>query len=209
MTHISIVLEEPTFKTLLVYYWHQLPTHEYAMVFVCVFLLQGIAEVLTLVLSVRFIARRHPQWLVNTLLTSAFLVSGCMAVYTLLLADAPRPVAYWAGLGLFSCAYIGRDLTHSLLKPKYSSYLEMTLNERLVISGIFALIRYPLSALYLLEMAALPLIAWNNVSVAMLAIASLGLLWKIHHNEQRLMLQFDERFAAYRQITKRLIPFVY
>ncbi len=209
MIHITITLEELTFKTLLVYYWHQLPTNEYALVSACLFLLQIVAEVFLLMSGRRCVVDRYPHLLANIVLIAAFLLSGCITVYTLLLADSPRLVPYWAGLGVFTCAYIGRDLTISLLKPKYSSYLEMALSERTVISGIFALIRYPLSASYLLEMAAFPLIAWNPISAAMLIIACLGIEWKIRHEERDLTRQFDEHFAAYRRTTRRLIPFIY
>lgn len=209
MTKITIILEEPTFRTLLVYYWHQLPTNEYALVFAGLFLLQIVAEVFLLVAGIRSIVRLRPHLIANIILRAAFLLSGCVTVYTLLLTDSPRIVPYWTGLGVFTCAYIGRELTISMLKPKYASYLEMALCERTVISGIFALIRHPLSALYLLEMAAFPLIAWNPISAAMLVIACLGMRWKIQHEERHLTHQFDEYFTAYRRTTRRLIPFVY
>lgn len=209
MTRIRIALGEPTFKSLLIYYWHQFPTHEYAVVFVGLFLLQMLAEVFVLILGIRFAACRPAYVFTNMVLTMAFCISGGLAGYTLLRADVPPSLLYWIGLGIFLCAYIGREITHSVLKPQYSSYLEMALNERMVISGIFALIRYPLAALYLAEMSAFLLIAWNPISVIMLAIACLSILWKIRSEEQRLTIQFGECFTAYRRTTKRIIPFVY
>ena len=209
MTHISIVLEEPAFRNLLEYYWHQLPTQEYAVVFVGLFLLQGLAEALSLIAGIRYAVSRCHYWRVNIVLSLAFVLSGGMTGYTLLLTDTPPGIGYWVGLGVFACAYLGRDLTHSLLKAQYASYLERAVNEHLVISGIFALIRYPLAALYLLEMAAFTLIAWNQISATMLVIAFLSIRWKIQREERRLALQCDERFTAYRRTTKRIIPFIY
>jgi protein-S-isoprenylcysteine O-methyltransferase Ste14 len=209
MTHISIALDEPAFTTLLAYYWRELPTREYALVFAGLFALQGLAEIMGLAARLHGLARQSAHLLINAVLSAAFLVSGSMAGYTLLLADSPPQATYWAGMAVLIFACIGRDLTRSIVKPPYASYLEMALGEGLVISGIFALIRHPLLALYLLEMTAFALIAWNAVSAAMLVVACAGLFWKIRREEQRLTREFAERFAAYCRRTRRLIPLIY
>jgi protein-S-isoprenylcysteine O-methyltransferase Ste14 len=85
----------------------------------------------------------------------------------------------------------------------------MVIHEHLIIAGLFALIRYPLSTFYLIEMVAFILIAWNCLSFGMLAAAWVMITVKIEHEEQRLTMQFGERFGVYCLTSKRLIPFVY
>ena len=129
--------------------------------------------------------------------------------YLLIIAEPGPSTTFWPGIALFLFACLGRCVAFSILGHEYRSYLEMIVKERLVISGIFALIRYPLSMFYLIEILSLALIKWNYPSLAAMILAIVVTLYRIRREEHRLTELFGEHFAMYCHVTKRLIPFVY
>jgi protein-S-isoprenylcysteine O-methyltransferase Ste14 len=209
MKRIRIVLEEPTLKTLAIYYWGQFLSNEYAMLFVGLFLLRNFVEIFSPASRRRYVFTRKRRRFASNMLAVVFLISGGVTGYTLIINGFPSIVTFWTGIGLLILGIVGRRTTLSILRPEYPSYWEMILHERLIIAGMFALIRYPLSTFYLIEMVAFILIAWNCVSFGMLAAAWIIITGKIEHEERRLSRRFGERFSLYCLTSKRLIPFVY
>jgi hypothetical protein len=152
MKRIRVVLEEPTLKTLAIYYWGQFLSNEYAILFVGLFLFRNLVEIFSPASRHRYRFMRKNDRFTSAMLAVAFLVSGGITGYTLIINGFPSIVTFWTGIGLLMLGIVGRRVTLSILKPEYPSYWEMILRERLIIVGMFALIRYPLSTFYLIEL---------------------------------------------------------
>ena len=208
MKRIRIVVEDPRLKTAVAYYWMRFLSNEYAVLFTAVFLLRGFEGFAYAKNPTRFIRSKTDAVLFGVQGLSLCSSAGIVG-YRLVIAEPWPSTTFWPGIALFLFACLGRCVAFSILGHEYRSYLEMVVKERLVISGMFALIRYPLSMFYLMEMCSLVLIKWNSISLAAVILAIVVTLYRIRREEHRLSGLFGEHFAAYRHVTKRLVPFVY
>jgi protein-S-isoprenylcysteine O-methyltransferase Ste14 len=83
-------------------------------------------------------------------------------------------------------------------------------DQKIVQHGPYMLIRHPAYAGTILTMLGLGLAMTNWGSVLILVICNLlGHLYRIHVEEQALMINLGQPYVVYMQHTKRLIPFVY
>ena len=83
-------------------------------------------------------------------------------------------------------------------------------DQKVVQHGPYTLIRHPAYAGTILTMLGLGLAMTNWVSMLVLVICNLvGHFYRIHVEEQLLMINLGQPYVAYMQHTKRFIPFVY
>jgi len=83
-------------------------------------------------------------------------------------------------------------------------------DQKVVQHGPYTLIRHPAYAGTILTMLGLGLAMTNWVSMLVLVICNLvGHFYRIHVEEQLLMINLGQPYIAYMQHTKRFIPFVY
>jgi len=83
-------------------------------------------------------------------------------------------------------------------------------DHRLIDTGPYRWLRHPSYTGWLTAVAGLGLCLGNAVSLAILVVATLGLiLWRIGLEEKALRTAFGDAYAVYARKTARLVPFLY
>jgi protein-S-isoprenylcysteine O-methyltransferase Ste14 len=82
-------------------------------------------------------------------------------------------------------------------------------NSRLVTTGPYKYIRHPMYIAQII--AVIPLIYENYTSNRGLALLTLitTLLFKLHYEEQRLILHYGDEYKIYQKKSKKLLPFIF
>ena len=101
----------------------------------------------------------------------------------------------------YSIIYLGRFFTPNVA---------IAADHRLIDSGPYRFIRHPTYTGFLMILFGLGL-SFGNLASLLIAVVPIlvCLLWRIRIEEQALAERFGERYRAYMQRTKRLIPLVY
>lgn len=143
------------------------------------------------------------------LLSLPFLVSAFATGFLLWRDGRAIPALYGLGLILFAAGFAGRVAALRKLGRSYSLYIEPATSEALQTQGIYARIRHPLYAFYLLETLSLAIIRPNLVSLFSLVLVMLATAWRIREEERALLARYGEAYREYRQRTNRLLPWIY
>lgn len=143
------------------------------------------------------------------LLGVAYFVSAAAVAHGLYRWDPPSAPLYAAGLLAMILGYVGRIVCLKQLGAAYSLSFETDPDGRLVTTGLFSVIRHPIYASYLLEMAAFLLIRFNAISALAAVAAAASCFYRIRREEEQLIEKSGERYLAYRRRTHALIPLVW
>ncbi len=113
------------------------------------------------------------------------------------------------GLVLLIGSSIIAYLANRTLGANWSPSIKKTDEQKLVTSGIYAMIRHPLYLAGLLMLTGTNIYfkcswAWSGLALMLLVI-----LLRIPFEEKRLAERFGEPYLAYKQQTKAIIPWVY
>jgi protein-S-isoprenylcysteine O-methyltransferase Ste14 len=143
------------------------------------------------------------------LLSLPFLVSAFATGFRLWRDGGSHPVLYGAGLVLFAVGFAGRASALRNLGRSYSLYIDPAPSEVLRTQGVYALIRHPVYAFYLLETLSLAIIRPNMVSWVSLVLVVLATAWRIYEEERALLTRYGDEYREYMKRTNRLLPWVY
>ena len=131
---------------------------------------------------------------------------GCLAALALtgpVIARTPVLLAMEiAALALAAWAILSVSVRHVNVTPDVRS------GSRLVREGPYRWIRHPMYASILLGALALVLETPTPARWLVYAVLVVDLLVKLHYEEQLLIAAFPP-YAAYREVSKRLIPFIF
>ena len=142
-------------------------------------------------------------------LLSTVLVLLQFSCIGILLYTGPVFPANTAGLVLFTMAMvIALATTYAFRQSKLTVFPEPRRNATLISSGIFAYIRHPYYSSVLLYAAAMLTAHCSYWRLAVAITLLLVIARKMVHEEKLLCQHFPD-YAAYRQRTKKLIPFVW
>lgn len=126
-------------------------------------------------------------------------------------ADYSLPV--WAnvlGILTFAIALYLFWRSHHDLGQNWSPTLQVREDHTLITNGIYQTIRHPMYAAIWLWVIAQGLLLTNWIA-GLSGIITFGTLYSLRvGNEEKMMLdQFGENYQAYRQRTKRLVPYLF
>ena len=138
----------------------------------------------------------------------AYFASGVAVAYCLYRREPPPPLLYYPGLLLLAAGYLGRLVCLSQLGTAYSQSFETDPSGRLVTTGIYSVIRHPVYAFFLLELAAFVLVRPNAVSVAALVLVVFFTVYRIRKEEEELVASFGEQYRTYRKKTRAVLPYI-
>lgn len=142
-------------------------------------------------------------------LLSTVLVLLQFSCIGILMYTGPVIPANAAGLLLFTLAMvIALATTYAFRQSKLTVFPEPRRNATLISSGIFAYIRHPYYSSVLLYTAAMLTAHCSYWRLAVAITLLLVIVRKMVHEEKLLCQHFPD-YAAYRQRTKKLIPFVW
>lgn len=179
------------------------------ILFLGVFILRNLIEALLQHKEV-YVPSKQEKGLPSLLVLSfSFLISGGAVGYFLASSASINLFVYAIGIILFCAGYVGRRVGLKTIGENYSTYIRLRSEHQLVKTGVYAKVRHPLYAFYLLEMAALMLICWNITSLIAFFCVLLATLPRIQREEALLSDAFGEVFEAHRKKSKRLIPYIY
>jgi protein-S-isoprenylcysteine O-methyltransferase Ste14 len=190
-------------------YLSKIITNGYFLLFVFLFTLRNFVEII-IQQRKKKTSKSERKGNISLLASSVFfLISGFAAGFFLLIHENINSSLYGMGLIVFILAYIGRLRALQSLGDNYSLYIEIRPEHKLVVSGIYSVLRHPLYSLYLVEMIAFVMIKWNYVSLIAIFPVILGIIRRIEEEERILADVFGKQFEVYRNTTKKLIPFIY
>lgn len=92
------------------------------------------------------------------------------------------------------------------LDIQWSAQLQLTQGHHLITTGPYARIRHPLYTGVLGWSLALSLLTANWIFVAVCALATAALVWRVPKEEQMMMEAFGDEYRAYMQRTGRFLP---
>ena len=118
------------------------------------------------------------------------------------------PIRY-AGLALNAGGTGIRLAALRTLGRHFSGYVTLQTDHQLVQTGLYSLIRHPMYVGGLLAIPGLALVFRSWLVVPMTLLGVLFLTLRIQKEEKLLAEHFGTEFAAYRQRTWRLLPFIY
>ena len=127
---------------------------------------------------------------------------GILATGPLLPARPVLLAVELAGLVLVAWAMLTMGL------GKFGALPEPRADARLVTHGPYAAIRHPMYTGLLLFSLPLVLAAPSPLRTGLWLVLLIDLVLKLHYEERLLAAKFPE-YAAYRERTKKLVPFVY
>ncbi len=110
---------------------------------------------------------------------------------------------------LFAAGFAGRAFTLRKLGRSYSPYIDPAPTEALQTQGIYAHLRHPLYAFYLLETLALAVVRPNLVSLVSFVLIALTVAWRIRAEEAALLSRYPEEYREYMKRSYRLLPWVF
>jgi protein-S-isoprenylcysteine O-methyltransferase Ste14 len=142
-------------------------------------------------------------------LSLPFLVSAFVTAFLLWRDGGHNPILYGAGLILFAAGFAGRASALRKLGRSYSLYIDPAPSEVLRTQGVYALIRHPVYAFYLLETLSLAIIRPNMVSWVSLVLVALATAWRIYEEERALLARYGDEYREYMKRTNRLLPWIY
>lgn len=142
------------------------------------------------------------------IMTAAYLVSQIWIAIQLLFVIPNAPL-YIIGIFLFVSGGVGRLYALTALGNSYNQYIAINKNSALKTAGPYAVIRHPLYLFYLVEMAGFLVMIPNIVSLAALTAVAAATLIRIRAEDKLLARRYGDRFAAYREKTRALIPYLW
>lgn len=143
------------------------------------------------------------------LLSIPFLVSAAATGFWLWRDGPVNGALYWTGLVLFAAGFAGRTSALRTLGRSYSLYIDPAPTEALRTNGLYASVRHPVYAFYLLESLSLALIRPNWISWIALVMIGLACLWRIRKEEAALLVRHGEEYGDYMSRTWRLLPHIW
>ncbi|WP_442482279.1 methyltransferase family protein [Aeoliella sp. SH292] len=171
-------------------------------------IVQGTAEGVAMYFTGTMGQRRRPEWTffaVNVpywLLIRGGLYStrstGLSTNWSLLLAGALLGIL---GIGL-------RTWCHFLLRGQFSPFVELRANHQLIDTGPYRWVRHPMYLGTLMILAGLSLVTPTWWSAAMTSLATLGIIARVRHEEQKLTAGVDG-YRGYQQRTWGILPGVW
>ena len=134
-------------------------------------------------------------------------------VLTPLFDFANYSLPIWAnvlGIGIFAIALWLFWRSHHDLGKNWSVTLQVREDHILITNGIYQSIRHPMyTSIWLWAIAqALLLTNWMAGLSGIIAFGTLY-FFRVGHEENMMVEQFGEQYQAYRQRTKRLVPFLF
>lgn len=130
--------------------------------------------------------------------------------YTHLTGPIPRDGGLaWLGLDLFAVG-IGLQLAaFRELRGYYTTRLAVQRGQKAVTSGPYRLVRHPGYLSNIMSFLGLALALSSLAGLALTAMVTAAILWRIPHEERMLEAELGEEYRDYRRRTKRLIPRVW
>jgi protein-S-isoprenylcysteine O-methyltransferase Ste14 len=136
-------------------------------------------------------------------------VSALGAAFFLFKEGPDNLILYVSGIFVFLTGFAGRVVSLRELKLNYTQDLRTTPDGYLVVTGIYSIIRHPIYLAYMTEILGIFIIKFNYISLAALILEILVSLYRMRVEDQFLSKTFGSRFEAYREKTKRLIPYIF
>jgi protein-S-isoprenylcysteine O-methyltransferase Ste14 len=99
--------------------------------------------------------------------------------------------------------------SRQLLRDNWSGEVATRESQQFIRSGPYAIVRHPIYAGMLLALLGTALVSATVASLLGFVLALFSLWQKASVEEQFLMIEFGEQYAAYRREVKFLIPFLY
>ena len=125
-------------------------------------------------------------------------------------AIRPGAVAFAAGMVIMVTGVVLRGWSFYALGRYFTAVIKVSPDQPVVTKGPYRLLRHPSYAGGLLAEVGIAVAAANWVSVAVFAIAWVGIIaWRIHIEETALQSAIGDRYRAYASHHKRLIPLVW
>jgi protein-S-isoprenylcysteine O-methyltransferase Ste14 len=168
-----------------------------------------VAEALLQPRPKRVVAPEHralPSLLALTLSHSAAAVAVAVVLWRAQTGITPQLAA---GLALVAMGFAGRVVSFRYLGGGFSTAVAPDATGGLCTSGPYALLRHPLYAFYLLEMAGFLVADANLICVLALLAVLAATVVRMPKEEALLEAQFGPAYREYCARTRRLIPFVY
>jgi protein-S-isoprenylcysteine O-methyltransferase Ste14 len=119
-------------------------------------------------------------------------------------------LVYWVGLAVVVAGGLLRRHCWRMLGASFTGHIAVRPDQAVVERGAYRWVRHPSYTAGLLLQVGVGLALGNWASVALLVVpAAAAYAYRITLEERALMETLGERYRAYRQRTRRLVPFVW
>jgi protein-S-isoprenylcysteine O-methyltransferase Ste14 len=122
----------------------------------------------------------------------------------------PSTPIFWIGLALIVIGVIIRWIAILKLRRYFTVDVAIHADHQLIDRGIYSIVRHPAYSGSILSFIGLGLAFANWLSIAIIAIATIGAFsYRIAVEERALIERFGDRYRDYARRTKRIVPGVY
>jgi len=147
-------------------------------------------------------------WLIGSIWTTAALGIGSAFAFPEATITAARPEIFVAGLILMVAGLALRWYSIGVLGSSFTCEVTTRPGQEVVQSGPYHWVRHPSYTGGLITVLGLLLCCVNLVSLAPLAVAIAGYVYRIRVEERALTTDLGPAYSEYMRRTKRLIPFL-
>ena len=115
----------------------------------------------------------------------------------------------WIGLFLFAVGIALQAWSMWQLRGYFTVRLGVQLQQKLVTSGPYSIVRHPGYFSYLLSIIGIGLALSSLITLGLAVLVVIFLVWRIETEEQMLIEAFGDSYLEYRKRTKCLVPLIY
>jgi protein-S-isoprenylcysteine O-methyltransferase Ste14 len=155
------------------------------------------------------VERQHLALILLQVLSIALVLTAPFCDKRKILIISSSDILRFIGLAFYIVGFITMHLVERHLGKQFSVEVVIQKNHKLVTDGLFRYIRHPryLGIIIFATGIALIFNSWSGLFLILLII--IVLLWRINDEEKLMQNEFGERWAAYKEGTDRLIPFIF
>jgi protein-S-isoprenylcysteine O-methyltransferase Ste14 len=140
-------------------------------------------------------------------ISGAAILSG---ISTFFFPGARSPIYFWFGVGIMLMGLALRIWAVQTLGNAFRTTIETHINQKVINSGPYKLIRHPSYTGLLLICLGYGIAIQNWLSLACAVITPLlVLLYRIHVEEPVLLASMGEEYREYQKHTKKILPWIY
>jgi protein-S-isoprenylcysteine O-methyltransferase Ste14 len=157
----------------------------------------------------QIVRRQRIALLLLQLLTLAIVVAAPFSDRREILVFSGVDALRYLGLVFVPMGFLLMHWAVVVLGKQFSVQVTIQKHHQLVVDGPYRHLRHPRYLGLVMFFTGISLVFRSEIALALVALLTLVLLWRIHDEEEMMQKEFGPAWMAYTRRSWRLIPFVY